>query len=132
MHKLLFSKVVQASNYSAFILRAGTKEFAIYTSPTTGLHIENILDGRIQRPQTHSFIDTIFNGFDISIKKVIINDIKDNIYYSKIILSKKYDGQEDILEIDARPSDSLLLALKHDTEVICSQKVLDKSPSYID
>ncbi|MCH9620677.1 MAG: hypothetical protein S4CHLAM20_00780 [Chlamydiia bacterium] len=132
MHKILFSKVVQASNYSAFILRAGTKEFAIYTSPTTGLHIENILDGKPKRPQTHSFIDTIFDGFSISIKKVIINDVKDNIYYSKILLSKSSDETEDILEIDARPSDSLLLALKHDTEVLCSQKVLDYSPAYID
>lgn len=132
MHKLLFSKVVQSSNYSAFILRAGTKEFAIYTSPEAGRHIEQILDNEQTRPQTHSFIDTIFSGFDIKIKKVILNDVKENIYFSKIILSKSKDGEEDILEIDARPSDSLLLALKHDTEVLCSQKVLDNSPAYID
>ena len=132
MHKVLFSKVVQSSNYSAFILRAGTKEFAIYTAPDAGQHIESILDKKPIRPQTHSFIDTIFSGFEIDIKKVIINDVVDNIYFSKILLSKSRDGVEDILEIDARPSDSLLLALKHDTEVLCSQKVLDQSPAYID
>ena len=128
----MFSKIVQSSNYSAFILEADGKQFAIYTNPEAGLHIENILGKVVKRPQTHEFIDMIFSGFDISIHKVILTDVKDNVYYSKILLSKKTLGREDILEIDARPSDSLLLALKHDTEVLCSQKVLDISPTYID
>lgn len=132
MHKTMFSKIVQSSNYSAFILEADGKQFAIYTSPEAGVHIENILGKVIKRPQTHEFIDMIFSGFDISIHKVILTDVKDNVYYSKILLRKKSLGREDILEIDARPSDSLLLALKHDTEVLCSQKVLDISPAYID
>lgn len=132
MQKVSFSKILQSKNYSAFILRAGQKEFAIYTVPSTGLHVENILKNSPKRPQTHAFIDTVFSGFDISIKKVLLTDIKDNIYYATILLSKKNGEMEDILEIDARPSDALLLALKHDTEVLCSQKVLDESPSYID
>lgn len=130
MHKTLFSKVVQSNNYSAFILKANGKEFAIYTLPTTGLHIEDILAKSEKRPQTHAFLDTILEGFDISIKKVILTDVIDNVYFSKILLSKKGKETEDILEIDARPSDALLLALKHDTEVLCSQKVLDVSPDY--
>jgi bifunctional DNase/RNase len=132
MHKILFSKVVQSSNYSAFILEASNKQFAIYTLPTTGVHIENILTKQVKRPQTHAFLDTVLSGFEIDIKKVILTDVVDGVYFSKILLSKKVDGREDILEIDARPSDSLLLALKHDTEVLCSQEVLDKSPTYND
>lgn len=132
IHKVLFSKVIQSNNYSAFILEADKKQFAIYTVPTTGLHIEDILGNAERRPQTHEFIDTVFLGFDISINKVLLSNVKDNIYYSKIFLSKKDKEKEDILEIDARPSDSLLLALKHDTEVFCSQVVLDMSPAYID
>lgn len=132
IHKVLFSKVIQSNNYSAFILEANKKQFAIYTVPTTGIHIEDILGNIERRPQTHEFIDSVFLGFDICIKKVLISNIKDNIYYSKIFLSKKNNENEDILEIDARPSDSLLLALKHDTEVFCSQSVLDMSPAYID
>ena len=132
IHKVLFSKVIQSAGYSAFILEADKKQFAIYTSPGAGIQIEDILANTVKRPQTHNFIDTIFSGFDINIHKVVISDIKDNIYYSKIFLSKKEKDREDILEIDARPSDSLLLALKHDTDVYCSQSVLDMSPSYVD
>ena len=132
MHKILFSKVVQSSNYSAFILEAEKKQFAIYTLPTTGAHIESILTKEVKRPQTHAFLDTVLTGFEIDIKKVVITDVVDGVYYSKILLSKKSDDIEDILEIDARPSDSLLLALKHDTQVFCSQKVLENSPAYDD
>jgi bifunctional DNase/RNase len=131
MHKTTFSKIVQSANYSAFILEASGKQFAIYTKPDAGIHIENILGKVPCRPQTHEFIDTVFTGFDISVEKVILTDVVDNVYYSKILLLKKSAGREHILEIDARPSDSLLLALKHDTEVLCSQKVLDASPAYV-
>jgi len=131
-HKIQFSKIVQSNHYSAFILEAEGKKFAIYTKPDAGVHIENILEKREYRPQTHQFIDTIFSGFNISIKKVVLTGVKNNVYFSSIFLSKKNEGQEDILEIDARPSDSLLLALKHDTEVLCTQSVLDASPPYID
>ncbi|MCH9811186.1 bifunctional nuclease family protein, partial [bacterium] len=132
MHKTLFSKVVQSSNYSAFVLQAGGKEFAIYTLPTTGLQVESMLNKEVQRPQTHTFLDTILTGFDIDIKKVILTDVEDGVYFSKILLSKKGEEKEDIISVDARPSDSLLLALKHDTEVLCSEEVLNKSPSYQD
>ena len=132
MHKTLFSKVVQSSNYSAFVLNAGGKEFAIYTLPTTGLHVESFLNKEEKRPQTHAFLDTILTGFDIDVKKVILTDVEDGVYFSKILFSKKGQDKEDIISIDARPSDSLLLALKHDTEVLCSQEVLDKSPTYQD
>lgn len=132
MHKILFSKVVQSSNYSAFILEVEKKQFAIYTLPTTGLHIESILTKEAKRPQTHAFLDTILTGFDIDVKKVILTDVVDGVYFSKILFSKKGIEKEDLISIDARPSDSLLLALKHDAEVLCSQEVLDKSPTYQD
>ncbi len=132
MHKTMFSKVVQSSNYSAFILETGRKQFAIYTLPTTGVHIESMLTKEQKRPQTHTFLDTILTGFDIDVKKVILADVIDGVYFSKILFSKKGSEKEDIISIDARPSDSLLLALKHDTEVLCSQQVIDKSPAYQD
>lgn len=132
MHKILFSKVIQSSNYSAFILEADKKQFAIYTLPATGLHVESMLTKEVKRPQTHAFLDTVLTGFEIEIKKVTITDVVDGVYFSKILLSKKGTDREDILEIDARPSDSLLLALKRDTPVFCSQEVLDKSPVYND
>ena len=132
IHKVLFSKVIQSGSYSAFVLEADKKQFAIYTAPATGLHIEDILSSVEKRPQTHEFIDSVFLGFDISIDKVLLSEVKNNIYYAKIFLSKKNNEREDILEIDARPSDALLIALKHETDVFCSQSVLDMSPSYIE
>ena len=50
-YKVHFSKVIQSKNYSAFILEANKKKFAIYTLPTLGIHIENILSNTEKRPQ---------------------------------------------------------------------------------
>ena len=131
-HKVSFSKIIQSGNYSAFILQANKKQFAIYTLPSTGIQIEDILGNKNKRPQTHQLIDTILSGLDVSINKVVLSEVRENVYCSKLILSKKNEDIEDILEIDARPSDSLLLALKHDIDVLCTQQVLDASPSFVE
>lgn len=130
IHQVQFDKVIQSKNYSAFILEANKKKFAIYALPSVGLHIEHILDNTQKRPQTHDFLESLLQGFDIELRKVYLCDVIDNVYYSKIFLSKKSQEKEEIIEIDARPSDSLLLALKHDVDVICSDKVLSQTPEF--
>jgi bifunctional DNase/RNase len=60
------------------------------------------------RPLTHDLFKTFANTFDINIKEVIIYNLVEGIFFAKLICEK--DGKE--VEIDARTSDSIALAVR--------------------
>jgi hypothetical protein len=70
-----------------------------------GLELEGIFP---PRPLTHDLISNIIDKLDAKIISVVLTDIKDSTYYSKIHLS--YNDSE--LTLDARPSDAIALALR--------------------
>ena len=68
---------------------------------------------RFQRPLTHDLIVSMFTGCGIKVPRVEIVDLRENTFFAKIYLEK--DGE--IIAVDARPSDSLALALKAKAKV---------------
>tara|TARA_A100001037_G_scaffold91222_1_gene82623 strand:- start:2993 stop:3682 length:690 start_codon:yes stop_codon:yes gene_type:complete len=73
------------------------------------------------RPLTHDLLKTILDRFDASVEQINIVDLKDEIFYAELILS--CGGRE--IRIDARPSDSIALALKYDAPVFIEEEVLN-------
>jgi bifunctional DNase/RNase len=69
----------------------------------------------------------ILKGFDVRIKQVVINDLQDTIYYARLFLEFDGGSVKNILEIDARPSDCIILALMNNAPVFCTKEVLDKA-----
>jgi len=63
---------------------------------------------RFPRPQTHDLLLSVIQKMRGKVQKVVVTHAKDGIYYATLVLER--DGKS--LEIDARPSDSLVLALK--------------------
>ena len=123
-----FSKVMQTRTYTVIVIEAEEKHFAIYLDPSIGRAIQmELTDMEKPRPYTHDLINMVFQGFDIKIKQIVLNDIEDTIYFARIFLEQKIDGETHIVEIDARPSDCITLAIMNDTAVYCTQNVLDKT-----
>ena len=123
-----FKKIMQTRTYTLVIAEADEKQFAIYLAPEVGNSIQKeLIEIEKPRPLTHDLINMVFNGLGIIIKQIIINDVKDNIYYARIFLEQKIDGETHILEIDARPSDCITLAIMNSTAVYCTEEVLKKS-----
>ncbi len=73
------------------------------------------------RPLTHDLLKTIMDRFDATVERINIVDLKDEIFYAELILSCK--GKS--IHIDARPSDSIALALKYDAPVYIEEEVLN-------
>lgn len=131
--QLSFEKIMQTNTYTVIILMAEDKRFAIYTEPNIGRILQMYLtETERQRPLTFDLIDSIFNGFDIRLKQVVINDVQDTIYFAKIFLEQERKDFTHILEIDARPSDCITLALMNDVPVFCTREVFDKTISIED
>jgi bifunctional DNase/RNase len=125
--QLSFDKIMQTRSYTVIILAAQEKRFAIYTDPSVGRSIQMFLtEIETPRPLTHDLIDMIFDGMDIRVKHVVINDVQDTIYYARLFIEQDRGDIRHILEIDARPSDCITLALMNNAPVYCTSEVLDK------
>lgn len=126
--QLSFDKIMQTRAYTVVVLSAGDKRFAIYTDPSIGKMLQMYLTGvEKPRPLTHDLIDLIFRGMGVRIKQIVINDLQDTIYYARLFLEQDMGDYRHIIEIDARPSDCITLALMNNVPVYCTTEVLEKT-----
>jgi len=94
----------------------------IYEANAIALEIEKVTT---PRPMTHDLIKVVLMGLDTSIRKVVVNELKDDTFYAMIWLER--DGR--LISVDSRPSDALALALRHDCPIYVEEKVLQSSRS---
>jgi uncharacterized protein len=90
-----------------------------YEANAIALEIEKIAP---QRPMTHDLIKNMINELGLEVKKVIINNLKENTFYAQIYLAHE-NGQ--IVLLDARPSDAIALALRFDTSIYIANHILE-------
>jgi bifunctional DNase/RNase len=78
---------------------------------------------KLTRPMTHDLLKTVIEALSGSVTQVVIVDLRDNTYYAVIEMSHA----EQTLEIDARPSDAIALALRSGAPILCEPHVLDRA-----
>ena len=86
-----------------------------------------------ERPMTHDLMQSIFLGFDLTIKQIIVTEIVDNAFCATLILEQKitdkngdWQGRRNEVRIDARPSDCLVLALKNQAGIYVTEEVFEQ------
>ena len=125
---LKFDKIIQTNSYTVVVLSSSDTRFAIYTDATIGTNLQmNLMGSKKSRPLTHDLIDLFFKGLNVKIKQIIINELHDTVYYARIIIEQKINDQINIVEVDARPSDCITLALTNDVPIFCSKQVLENT-----
>ena len=75
---------------------------------------------QVARPMTHDLITSIVKNTGYTVDRVEINDVEKETYYATIFLTK---GDENI-EIDARPSDAIAVAMRADAPIFVTANVL--------
>lgn len=119
---------MQSRSYTVIILGTESKKFAIYTDPSVGKNIQSFMtEDKTPRPYTHELLNRMLEGFGIKPIQIVINDIEDTIYFSRIYLEQSCGDLKTVLEIDARPSDSITLALMRNIPVFCRKEVFDRA-----
>lgn len=102
-----------------------TKLVPIWIGVNEGNAIALEMQGeKFPRPLTHDLIVNILKELNAQIEKVVVSDLKDNSYYALIYI--KVNGA--MIAIDARPSDSLALAVRVHCPIYIDEKVLKKCP----
>ena len=120
---------IDPHNQPLVLLRdAERKTFVpIWIGPAEAVSIQMELDNRqSQRPMTHDLIANIFRDLGVQLLKVTVHDCTDKIFYAKLHLQVG-GGQENVQEVDARPSDAIALALRAPCQILVSEKVAQKT-----
>jgi len=105
------------------------KVFVIYIDQMVGNAIMMLMKGLpLERPQTHDLFGHVLEALGAKVQRVVINDLKDAVYYGRLILKVENELEEKkILEIDARSSDCIALAVQSKVPVYVAKSVLDES-----
>jgi bifunctional DNase/RNase len=115
-----------AAHGCAVFLGNDDKTFIIYIDQSVGNAIQMTLDGvKKDRPLTHDLIGSILVGLGAKLERIVINDAREQTYFARILLSMENELGTKIIEIDARPSDSIVLALHHDRPIYVARTVFE-------
>jgi bifunctional DNase/RNase len=73
-----------------------------------------------ERPLTHDLMLSVFKGFNVSVERVVITDIKNSTYFARLTLLQENELGKKLVEIDARPSDCLAIAAAMKKDIFVS------------
>jgi len=96
----------------------------IYIGISEAVAIHSALKNEIPpRPMTHDLLVEVIRRLDAKVERIIIDDLVDNTFYARLIL-KREDRE---IEIDARPSDSIAVAVRLGVPIYIDESVLDEA-----
>lgn len=92
----------------------------IVIGPAEASAISEGIEGKKRpRPMTHDLMKNLIDTLNAKVARVVIHDLRDETYFARIYLKTK-DGE---LDVDARPSDAIALALRTDAPILVSEEV---------
>jgi hypothetical protein len=109
----------------AVFLGDATKTFVIYVDESVGAAISMFMRGATkERPLTHDLLGHVMRAFGAKVERVVINDVQGSIFFARLILAAENElGARKVVELDARPSDSLAMAMQQGAPVFVANHV---------
>ncbi len=80
------------------------------------------------RPLTHDLMKNFMLAFNVELHEVVINDLQEGIFYSKLVCS----SENDTVEIDSRTSDALALAVRFGCSIFTYDNILESAGILMD
>ena len=75
------------------------------------------------RPLTHDLLRNFMTAFNVNLQEIIINDLQEGIFYSKLICTNEHDT----IEIDSRTSDALALAVRFNCPIYTLENIIESA-----
>jgi len=114
-------------SWYALYLGAESKVFVMVVESHVGSAIERYLFGqKADRPQTHDLMQLVLKGLGVTVERVVISEVKESVYYARLLLQQNNELGRKVLELDARPSDCLALATALKRPIYVTRAVLDQ------
>jgi len=124
VHGLILEKSTQQN---IVVLREvdGERILPIWIGPGEAQAIRRILaEESFPRPLTHDLLVLIVEGLRAKISRVVIADLRENTFFASVFVER----ESEVLSIDARPSDSIAVALRAKAPIYVNEKLLQPPP----
>ena len=118
-------RVEMPSNQPIVLLREidGTRFLPIWIGAVEATAIAFAQQGlEPPRPLTHDLMASLFEKFDASLVAVHVNELRDGVFYSTLQMR---DSLANLVQLSARPSDAIALALRTQSNILASSDLLD-------
>ncbi len=94
----------------------------VFEANAIALQIENV---QTPRPMTHDLLKNVIGDLSAQVERIVVTDLKENTFYALIHL--RTNGHS--IEIDARPSDAIALALRTRSPIFVEEAVIQNARS---
>jgi len=129
--ELVLSRIKVDENRSEQIIILKEKDGARFLPVVIGIAEVNSIKLKLSgveppRPLTHDLLCRIVEGLGAKLKNILIDKLENSTFFAKLIISRSgNDGDE--VEIDARPSDSIAVALRAGIPIYVNEEVLNEA-----
>ncbi|MDE0081962.1 MAG: bifunctional nuclease family protein [Gammaproteobacteria bacterium] len=116
----------RTSNTPVLILQeaGGERVLPIWIGPGEASAIAmQLADMKFSRPLTHDLLASVVSGLGGRLRRVVITRVTDSTYYAELLIERGGDR----ISVDARPSDSIAVALRADAQIFADDALLDRA-----
>jgi bifunctional DNase/RNase len=92
----------------------------MFEAQAIAIEIEKIIPNR---PMTHDLFKSFSANFGFAIEHILVSDMREGVFYAKIVCHSATKR----VEIDARPSDAIAIAVRFDAPIFCSTAVMSEA-----
>ena len=124
VHGLVFE---QKSQQHVVVLReaAGERVLPIWIGPGEAMAIQRLLtEQEFPRPLTHDLIALVIEGLKARVTRVVIAELREGTFYASLLVER----EASVLSVDARPSDSIAVALRTHAPIFVNEDLLQAPP----
>ena len=109
----------------AVFLGDGKKSIVFYIEPAIGASINDALsDRKPPRPLTHDLFNDALRAFGAVVQRVVIVRVENDVFFARLFIEAENEISEKlIVELDARPSDSIALAVRQQAPLYVLREV---------
>ena len=120
--------VVPLEGSYAVFLGNDEKTFVIYVDEGVGTAIAMSMRGIVKdRPLTHDLLIHVLRAFGAKIERIVVNHLENGVFHARLIITAENElHQKKVVELDARPSDSIALAVGQNAPIFVSRGVWDQ------
>jgi bifunctional DNase/RNase len=122
--------VLKTSHGNALLLKPKDKEIAVPIFIGT-LEMQSILIGKegvsLSRPHTHDLFLNMLANVNLSVKKVEVYELKDDVFHARLVITGGEYTKEKPLILDSRPSDAFAIATRKKCPIYLASSIIEQT-----
>jgi bifunctional DNase/RNase len=128
VHSVELTRILinETSDRQVIVLREkeGERTFPIIIGIYEAAAIDREIKGvALQRPLTHDLLKNVIENLGAKLERIVISDLKDNTFFATLVIQR--NGAT--IEVDARPSDAIALAVRAQAPIYAEEKVITEA-----